>query len=123
MADIVIESWDKATQSVVKRSLTETQYLEEFGEDDAWRFFKAPKAALADMPADERRFYEKMQDQEATNAALAAAGIESLDDLAVEGDDETIALDDFTPGDYDYEGALSDLEANHPEMVPGAGEA
>ena len=125
MADIVIESWDEATQSVVKRTLSEAQYREEFGEDDAWRFFKAPKGAVADMPADERRFYEKMQDQEATNAALAASGHESALDVPMESGDDTWTPPADWPesGEYDYEGALRDLESDHPEMLPEAGGA
>lgn len=45
----------------------------------------------------------RMHDEASTSAALRAAGVESLDDLPVEGDDESISLDDLVPREYDDE--------------------
>ncbi len=57
-------------------------------------------------PEDAARLGAKMTDQALTNNALAAAGIEDLDDLPVEGDDIPV---EWEPREYDYEGALQDL--------------
>ena len=57
-------------------------------------------------PEDAVRLQNKMTDQALTNNALAAAGIEDLDDLPVEGDE---LPDEWEPREYDYEGALQDL--------------
>ena len=57
-------------------------------------------------PEDAARLQSKMTDQALTNNALAAAGIEDLDDLPVEGDE---LPDEWEPREYDYEGALQDL--------------
>ena len=110
-------------------TITREQYIERYGEDD-WHDLTRPSVALEDMPPEERRFYEKMQDQHETNAALAAAGIESLDDLRVEGDDEpgeALPFDHPVPEAYDFEQALEHLERDHPEMLrplePDAGGA
>lgn len=63
-------------------------------------------------PEDAKRLGEKMQQQADLGAKLDAAGI-GLDDLFVEGDDEPSDYldEDFTPREYDFEGALRDLDA------------
>lgn len=61
-------------------------------------------------PEDAARLTAKMTDQALTNNALAAAGIEILDNLAVEGE-TPVTLDDLEPREYDFEGALEDLRA------------
>ena len=81
-------------------------------------------------PEDAVRLGRKMQDQAETNHALRKAGIESLDDLPVEGDDEpgeALPFDHPVPEAYDFEQAIEHLERDHPEMLhplePDAGGA
>ena len=106
MADI--EIWDEEKGN---RTLTDEEYIAEFGEE-SWRAFTAPVRAPildpADMTEGERYLYNKMQAEGEASAALAAAGIEDLDDLPVEGE-PPVTLDDLEPREYDYEGALRDL--------------
>ncbi len=98
--------WDPETGQIIERQLT----LEEFREE------KPEIAAAFESTApggDEPQGYlqRKMQSEQDTNEALARAGIESLDDLAVEGDDASIPIDDLEPREYDDAGAAADLEA------------
>ena len=60
-------------------------------------------------PEDAARLGEKMQQQAEVNAKLARDGL-TLDDLFVEGDDEGGDLSDFEGREYDWEGALRDLD-------------
>ena len=69
---------------------------------EATHDLRVPKSTDPDVI----RFAAKMTDQALTNNALAAAGIEDLDDLPVEGDG---LPDEWEPREYDYEGALQDL--------------
>ena len=97
-------------------TLTKAEYIERFGEDD-WRALTMPPIPESEMTEFQQYMSDKMQVEAEASAALRAAGIESLDDLPVEGDDASISLDDLVPQEYDYEGALEDLEANHPERL------
>lgn len=77
----------------------------------------AEESEPPDLPPDAaKRLGEKMQQQAEVNSALHAAGVR-LDDLFVEGDDEPSDLD-FTPREYDLEGALRDLEAREARSNP-----
>ncbi len=89
-------------------TITREQYIGRYGEDD-WHDLTRPSVALEDMPPEERHFYEKMQDQADTNNALAKAGL-TLDDLAVEGDDEEVDFDLGPPVGDAHESVLAQLE-------------
>lgn len=107
MAESKIEVW---TAEKGVRTLTEKEYIEEFGEEKLANLMWETGPELA--PEDAKRLGEKMQQQADLGARLDAAGI-GLDDLFVEGDDEPSDYldEDFTPREYDFEGALRDLEA------------
>ena len=107
MAESTIEIW---TPEKGVRTLTEKEFIEEFGEERLANLMWETGPELA--PEDAKRLGEKMQQQAEVNSALHAAGLR-LDDLIVEGDDEpSDYLDEgFTPREYDFEGALRDLEA------------
>lgn len=105
-----VESWDEATQTVVKRTLTEAEFIAEFGEE-AWLDLSAPSVPPEDMTEGERYLANKMQVEQETSEALAAAGYGSIFDLPSEDDDESISLDDLVPQEYDGEGAAADLRA------------
>ena len=89
-------------------ALSEAEFIERFGEDDL-RALKTPIADLPDMTEGERYLADKMQSEHDTSAALAAAGYDSVFDLPMESDDDSISLDDLVPQEYDDEGALRDL--------------
>lgn len=80
--------------------------------EDIYAEWPAP-IALEEMTEGQRYLIAKMQSEQETNESLAAAGIESLDDLRVEDDDETwTPPDDWpAPREYDDAGAAADLEA------------
>ena len=103
-----IEVW---TPEKGVRVLTEEEFIEEFGEERLASLMGENVPELP--PEDAKRLGEKMQQQADLGAKLDAAGI-GLDDLFVEGDDEPSDLD-FTPREYDFEGALRDLEARRRE--------
>ena len=88
--------------------------------EDAVRALTEPSIPESEMTSGQRYLADKMQEEALTSAALAAAGIESLDDLRVEGDDEpgeALPFDHPVPEAYDFEQALEHIEANHPEML------
>ena len=107
-----IEVWD-ATNGL--RTLTRDEYLAEFGaaaEVELLEMEERPSATRS-IPEADQVFAEKMQDQQDTNTALTAAGVAALDELPHESDDDAATLpDDWpSPREYDYEGALADLNA------------
>ena len=87
-------TWVEMTDDEARREMSEEE----------WDALTAPDSTDPDVV----RLAEKMTDQALTNNALAAAGIEDLDDLPVEGE-PPVTLDDLEPREYDYEGALRDL--------------
>ena len=83
-----------------------------------------PEPDPVEMTEGQRYLANKMQEEALTSAALAAAGIESLDDLRVEGDDEpgeALPFDHPVPQEYDYEGALADLLAREHAATDAGG--
>ena len=67
--------------------ITRAELIERIGEE-AYRACgpAVPPTPIEELDPDIRRFVEKMQSQHEVNAALDAAGIESIHDLIVEGD-------------------------------------
>lgn len=124
-------TWTRETDEEARaRILAES--IAELGEaegralaEQRWAALDTPVVDPEDMTESERYLAGKMQSEHEVNAAAAGAGVESIFDLPSEDDDDTwTPPDDWpAPRDYDYEGALRDLEADHPEMMPGAGEA
>ena len=87
-------TWVEMTDDEARREMSEEE----------WQALTEPDSTDPDVV----RLAEKMTDQALTNNALAAAGIEDLDELPVEGE-PPVTLDDLEPREYDYEGALRDL--------------
>ncbi len=105
--------------TVVK--LTDEEFIERFGEE-RWRDLTGGTVIdPEDMTEGQRYLVDKMQAEQETNEVLAAAGIESLDDLFVEGDEESIALDDLPRQEYDDEGAAADFEESSAAPPPSVG--
>ena len=102
--DETIEVW---TEEKGVRILTKEEFIAEFGEDEWASFHGETGPELS--PEDAARLGEKMQQQAEVNAKLARDGL-TLDDLFVEGDDEGGDLSDFQGREYDWEGALRDLD-------------
>ena len=85
--------------------MTKAEYIERFGEED-WRELAIPPVPESEMTEFERYMTDKMQSEAEVSVALRKAGIESLDDLPIEGDDEVLPagdLSDFAPKEYDHE--------------------
>ena len=104
-----IDVWDPVNGL---RTFTREQYIAEFGDAELREMEERPPTT-GTVPKDDQLFSDKMQDQHATNVALAAAGITNLDDLPHESDDDTwTPPDDWPePREYDIEGALADWNA------------
>ena len=106
---IEVQSWDEKA-GIVKRQLTDEEYIAEFGEE-SWRFLNAATTPEADMTEGERYLANKMQAEHGVNAAAARAGVGSIFDLPSEDDGESIPLDDLEPREYDDAGAAADKRA------------
>ena len=102
--DETIEVW---TEEKGVRTLTKEEFVAEFGAEE-WAIFRGENVPEL-SPEDAKRLGEKMQQQAEVNAKLARDGL-TLDDLFVEGDDEGGDLSDFEGREYDWEGALRDLD-------------
>jgi len=106
---VKVETWDKATQSVVVRELTRDQFLAEFPDST---LFDKPKPE-SEMTEGERYLADKMQSEQDVNEQLAKSGVTSVLDMRQDDDDETIPLDDLVPREYDDAGAYADHVARH----------
>ncbi len=102
---VKVETWDKATQSVVVRELSREEYLAEFGDDDL--LFQEPKPE-SELTEGERYLLDKMQSEQDVHEQLAKSGVASILDLRQDDDDETVSLDDLIPQEYDDAGADAD---------------
>ena len=80
---VKVETWDKATQSVVVRELSREEYLAEFGEDATLFDPVVPESELTES---ERSLMNRMQAEQGVNEAARRAGIKSIFDLPQHND-------------------------------------
>ncbi len=85
--------------------ITDEEFVAAKG-DEALRYLRSTPTPFDEMTEFERYMTDKMQSEAEVSVALRKAGIESLDDLPVEGDDEVLPagdLSDFVPKEHDHE--------------------
>ncbi len=101
--------WDE-TRGIVEMTDAEYRayYVAKHGEE-LWQEINAPSIPRSEMTEGQKYMADKMQAEAETNNALAKAGL-TLDDLAVEGDDEEVDFDIGPPVGDAHESVLAQLE-------------
>ena len=99
------ETWDPETGLITTRYMTIEEHTAEFG--PAFAEFLAHEQG--DTPL--TPFQERTQAEQDTHEALSRAGIRSIEDLAVEGDDRSIPIEGVESHEYDDAGADADCRA------------